>query len=216
MPVPVCWRVCHLWDCVDRDILNQWGEGSRGRARCRHGHHQCRGKPRTCRGKERVLHLRPLVFFLPLSLFSYRLTISGNKWGCGGQRRGLHFDSSPTEVLAFFFLLFCHPCTQKKNKWNKKKNKNTQKRKKKTSTFVWKEATFYKPLAAEKWCLFCIATNCRIELNNPYSHVNPAPPPSPKPNSLKNIKVNTNPYIFVGIWYHRRANIDMLFCIFVC
>lgn len=115
----------------------------------------------------------------------------------------------------FFSSLLSSLHTEKKQMKQKEKQKYTKK-KKKTSTFVWKEATFYKPLAAEKWCLFCIATNCRIELNNPYSHVNPAPPPSPKPNSLKNIKVNTNPYIFVGIWYHRRANIDMLFCIFVC
>lgn len=49
-----------MWDCVDRDILNQWGQRSRGRPWRRHGHHQCRREPRTCRGKERVLYLAPL------------------------------------------------------------------------------------------------------------------------------------------------------------
>lgn len=58
--VPLC--LCDLCGTVwtYRDILNQWGQRSRGRPWRRHGHHQCGREPRTCRGKERVLYLAPL------------------------------------------------------------------------------------------------------------------------------------------------------------
>lgn len=62
-----------MWDCVDRDILNQWGQRSGGRPWRRHGHHQCGGELRTCRGKERVLHLAPL--FLPFCCVTVTATL---------------------------------------------------------------------------------------------------------------------------------------------
>lgn len=66
-----------MWDCVDRHILNQWGQRSGGRPWRRHCHHQCGGEPRTCRGKERVLHLAPLFFLFSIVTATLRSSRGG-------------------------------------------------------------------------------------------------------------------------------------------